>query len=39
MNGIYLKKKEKELILIDEDVKGRAKNGIIRFIKSFIVSI
>ncbi|WP_025739797.1 AIM24 family protein [Aquimarina pacifica] len=39
MSGIYLKKKKEDLILIDADVKGRAKNGIVRFIKSFILPI
>lgn len=39
MSGIYLKKKEKDLILIDADVKGRSKNGIVRFIKNFILPV
>ena len=39
MSGIYLKKKENDLILIDADFKGRGKNGIVRFIKSFLLPI
>lgn len=39
MSGIYLKKKEGDLILIDADFKGKAKNGIVRFIKSFLLPI
>ncbi len=39
MSGIYLKKKEGDLILIDADVKGPSKNGIVRFIKNFILPI
>ena len=39
MSGIYLKKKEEDLILIDADAKGSAKSGIVRFIKSFILPI
>ncbi|AXT59151.1 hypothetical protein D1816_01890 [Aquimarina sp. AD10] len=39
MSGIYLKKKDDDLILIDADVKGPAKNGIIRFIKNFILPV
>ncbi|SHI49098.1 AIM24 family protein [Aquimarina spongiae] len=39
MSGIYLKKKENDLILIDADVKGPSKNGIVRFIKNFILPV
>ncbi len=39
MSGIYLKKKEEDLILIDADVKGPSKNGIVRFIKNFILPV
>ncbi len=39
MSGIYLKKKEHDLILIDADMKGPSKNGIVRFIKNFILPI
>ncbi|KZS41122.1 hypothetical protein AWE51_23515 [Aquimarina aggregata] len=39
MSGIYLKKKDDDLILIDADVKGPAKNGIVRFIKNFILPV
>ncbi len=39
MSGIYLKKKEDDLILIDADVKGPSKNGIVRFIKNFILPV
>ncbi len=39
MSGIYLKKKEKDLILIDADVKGPSKNGVVRFIKNFILPV
>ncbi|GAA4277941.1 AIM24 family protein [Aquimarina mytili] len=39
MSGIYLKKKEHDLILIDADIKGPSKNGIVRFIKNFILPI
>ncbi|WP_109301262.1 AIM24 family protein [Aquimarina sp. AU474] len=39
MSGIYLKKKDDDLILIDADMKGASKNGIVRFIKSFILPI
>ncbi len=39
MSGIYLKKKEDDLILIDADVKGPSKNGIVRFIKNFLLPV
>ncbi len=39
MSGIYLKKKDDDLIVIDADVKGPSKNGIVRFIKNFILPI
>jgi len=39
MSGIYLKKKKGDLVLIDADFKGKAKNGIVRFIKSFLLPI
>lgn len=39
MSGIYLKKKEGDLVLIDADHKGKAKNGIVRFIKSFLLPV
>lgn len=39
MSGIYLRKKEGDPILIDADAKGRSKNGIVRFIKNFILPV
>ena len=39
MSGIYFKKQEADLILIDADVKGRAKSGIVKFIKSFLLPV
>lgn len=39
MSGIYLKKQPSDLILIDADVKGKAKSGIVKFIKNFLMPI
>ena len=39
LSGIYLKKQEDDLVLIDADVKGRSKNGIVKFIRVFLLPI
>jgi len=39
MSGIYLKKQQDDLILIDADVKGKAKSGIVKFIKNFLIPV
>ncbi|NER16337.1 AIM24 family protein [Spongiivirga citrea] len=39
MSGIYLRKQPDDLILIDADVKGKAKSGIVKFIKNFLMPV
>jgi len=39
MSGIYLKKKKEDMVLIDADTKGKAKTGIVQFIKHFLLPI
>ena len=39
MSGIYLKKQVDDLVLIDADVKGRSRKGIVRFIRNFLLPV
>lgn len=39
MSSIYLKKKADDVVLIDADVRGPAKSGIVQFIRHFILPV
>ncbi len=39
MSGIYLKKQADDLVLIDADVKGKSRYGIVKFIRVFLLPV